>query len=377
MKALIIILFSSFISFNLFSQPGDYLIQTSKIQLAILFDGSNSMDGLIDQAKSRIWNIVNEVSSYKSNGQNVTLEIALYEYGNTAFSPSSNYIKQLVPLTSDLDLISQNLFGIKTNGGEEYCGAVISQSINDLGWSKNPSDLKMIYIAGNEPFNQGPIDYKSVMKNAKEKSIYINTIYCGPYNQGKTEFWFDGAQEGNGDYFAIDSDQKIQQIVTPYDTEINSYNDSLNKTYIGYGSMGNDKKMNQSKQDENAASAAPSILVERTIVKSKKSYNNASWDLVDAVELDGKDISEIKEEELPEDFKGKSNEEKKKMIEQKVQERDKYQQKINQLAVKRNEFIEKEKLKSLNSTSSDDFGTSINNSIESKAKTNGFEKIKL
>ena len=376
MKALIILI-SSFISFNLFSQPGDYLIQTSKIQLAILFDGSNSMDGLIDQAKSRIWNIVNEVSSYKSNGQNVTLEIALYEYGNTSFSPSSNYIKQLVPLTSDLDLISQNLFGIKTNGGEEYCGAVISQSLNDLNWSKNPSDLKMIYIAGNEPFNQGPIDYRSVMKNAKEKSIYINTIYCGPFSQGKTEFWFDGAQEGNGDYFAIDSDQKIQHIVTPYDTEINSYNDSLNKTYVGYGSMGNDKKMNQSKQDENAASAAPSILVERTIVKSKKSYNNASWDLVDAVELDGKDISEIKEEELPEDFKGKSNEEKKKMIEQKVQERDKYQQKINQLAVKRNEFIEKEKLKSLNSASSDDFGTSINNSIESKAKTNGFEKIKL
>lgn len=377
MKALFIILFSSFISFNLFSQPGDYLIQTSKIQLAILFDGSNSMDGLIDQAKSRIWNIVNEVSSYKSNGQNVTLEIALYEYGNTAFSPSSNYIKQLVPLTSDLDLISQNLFGIKTNGGEEYCGAVISQSINDLNWSKNPSDLKMIYIAGNEPFNQGPIDYKNVMKNAKEKSIFINTIYCGPFSQGKTEFWFDGAQEGNGDYFAIDSDQKIQHIVTPYDTEINSYNDSLNKTYVGYGSMGNDKKINQSKQDENAASAAPSILVERTIVKSKKSYNNSSWDLVDAVEIDGKDISEIKEEELPEDFKGKSDEEKKKMIEQKVQEREKYQQKINQLAVKRNEFIEKEKLKSLNSTSSDDFGTSINNSIESKAKTNGFEKIKL
>lgn len=377
MKALIIILFSSIISCNLFSQPGDYLIQTSKIQLAILFDGSNSMDGLIDQAKSRIWNIVNEVSSYKSNGQNVTLEIALYEYGNTSFSPSSNYIKQLVPLTSDLDLISQNLFGIKTNGGEEYCGAVISQSINDLGWSKNPSDLKMIYIAGNEPFNQGPIDYKSVMKNAKEKSIYINTIYCGPYNQGKTEFWFDGAQEGNGDYFAIDSDQKIQQVSTPYDAEINNYNDSLNKTYIGYGIKGNEKKMNQSKQDENAASAAPSILAERTIVKSKKSYNNSSWDLVDAVEIDGKDISEIKEEELPEDFKGKSDEEKKKMIEQKVQEREKYQQKINKLAVDRNEYIEKEKLKVANSTTIDDFGSSINKSIESKAKSNGFEKIKL
>jgi hypothetical protein len=39
-------------------------------------------------------------------------------------------------------------------------------------------DLKLIYIAGNEPFNQGPIDYKKVCEIASAKGIFVNTIYC-------------------------------------------------------------------------------------------------------------------------------------------------------------------------------------------------------
>ena len=31
-----------------------------RVQLALLLDTSNSMDGLIDQAKSQLWKIVNE-----------------------------------------------------------------------------------------------------------------------------------------------------------------------------------------------------------------------------------------------------------------------------------------------------------------------------
>jgi hypothetical protein len=35
------------------------------IMLALLIDTSNSMDGLIDQAKSQLWKIVNELASAK------------------------------------------------------------------------------------------------------------------------------------------------------------------------------------------------------------------------------------------------------------------------------------------------------------------------
>ena len=84
------------------------------VQVAILFDTSNSMDGLIDQAKSRIWNIVNEVGSLTYNGMTPNIEFALYQYGNDGLTASENYIKQELDLTSDLDEVSQKLFGLTT-----------------------------------------------------------------------------------------------------------------------------------------------------------------------------------------------------------------------------------------------------------------------
>ena len=52
------------------------------IKVALLLDTSNSMDGLIDQAKAQLWEIVNELSYAKCDDSKPNLQIALYEYGN-------------------------------------------------------------------------------------------------------------------------------------------------------------------------------------------------------------------------------------------------------------------------------------------------------
>ena len=85
------------------------IIQPSprKVQVAILFDTSNSMDGLIDQAKIRIWSIINELSALRFQGQMPSIEIALYDYGNSSLTMDNNYIRLQTGLTKDLDLISE------------------------------------------------------------------------------------------------------------------------------------------------------------------------------------------------------------------------------------------------------------------------------
>ena len=128
------------------------------------------MDGLLDQAKSRLWEIVNESGSLRYNGQIPILEIAMYDYGNTGIR-DANFVRKQLDFTSDLDLVSQKLFGLRTNGGDEYCGAVIKDAVLDLNWSKDSKDLKMIYIAGNEPFNQGPVAFKEACSIAKNKEL--------------------------------------------------------------------------------------------------------------------------------------------------------------------------------------------------------------
>lgn len=371
MKNLAVLLLSVIFSAVAFAQPAQ---SERKIQVGILFDTSNSMDGLIDQAKSRIWNIVNEVSSLTYNGLPPTIEFAIYQYGNDGLSVEKHYIQQVQDLTSDLDLISQKLFGLTTNGGSEFCGAVIQQSLNDLNWSSDPKDLKMIYIAGNEGFDQGPIDYKSSCKSAAKNSVYINTIFCGNYNEGVRLFWQDGASIGKGDYFNIDSDKAIAHIQTPYDEVIRSYNDSINTTYLGYGSIGRSKKEMQLAQDSNAAKQSEAVATERAISKSKKSaYKNESWDIVDAAEA-GTPIEQLNDEELPDLFKGLTEEEKKEKIEELKLNRDKYQKEIEGLAQKRQEFIDEEMKKKAELGEADDFGSSVNESILKKANTIGFEK---
>ena len=163
------------------------------VQLAILLDTSNSMDGLIDQAKTQLWKIVNEMSRSKRNGISIGLNVALYEYGNDNLSSEKGYVRMVVPLTNDLDKISEELFRLKTNGGNEYCGTVISRAIKNLKWMKNNDDLKVIFIAGNEPFTQGDIDYKKACRDAISKGIIVNTIYCGEYDEGVQTNWKDGA----------------------------------------------------------------------------------------------------------------------------------------------------------------------------------------
>lgn len=345
------------------------------IQVAILFDTSNSMDGLISQAKSRIWAIVNTLTTLRYNGEIPVIEIALYDYGNDNNTASPNYIRQISALSTDLDVLSQRLFALTTRGGNEYCGAVIDQSLREIPWTNSPTDLRIIYIAGNEPFNQGPVNYKTSCKTANQRDIQINTIYCGNYQMGISEFWYDGAQLGKGEYSNIDANKEVIQYVTPYDAQINQYNDSLNTTYIGYGSERDEKKRNQIDQDKNAETQSISTKVERAAVKSKAAYNNASWDLVDGVQNKSVTLSTMKDDELPDEMKGKTTVEKEAIVQEKSKKRGEYQQKIQALSAEREKYIAAEKQKAPAGTEND-FGTSVTKNILSKAKEKGYQEEK-
>ncbi len=272
----------------------------AKIQVALMLDTSSSMDGLIAQAKSQLWKMVNELATAKQNGQLPQIEIALYEYGNDGLSGREGYVRQVSKLTTDLDKISEDLFALKTNGGSEYCGWVLRDGTNQLAWDSREDVLKIIFIAGNEPFDQGEVNYRTSCKDAIQKGIVINTIFCGRYDEGVRSNWQDGAFLAEGKYFNIDPNIKTAHIPTPYDTTIIRLNKALNGTYIGFNKSAVSYKARQSTQDANAASMSVSNLRERASFKAKKQYNNASWDLVDAYEADEDMLEEVEEDVLPE-----------------------------------------------------------------------------
>ncbi|MCU0365313.1 MAG: VWA domain-containing protein [Ignavibacteriaceae bacterium] len=344
MRNYIFFLISFFISLVLFGDKAQSS-QSPKIntvQLAIILDTSNSMDGLIEQTKSQLWKIVNEMARSKRESIAISLYVALYEYGNDGLSPTEGFVRLVTPLTNDLDKISEELFKLKTNGGSEYCGTVISEAIKDLKWTKGSDDYKVIFIAGNEPFNQGDKDYKEACKSAISKGIIINTIYCGSYDEGLNSFWKDGADLADGKYINIDSDQQIVHIETPFDSELVQLGQKINETYIAFGYEGNELKQRQKEQDDNASSLAPSVMVERSVTKGSGQYNNSTWDLVDAKKDGSLDLTKIPKDQLPKEMQKMSLEEQKKYIDDKAKEREKIQIEINKLDKQRRDYIAKQ-----------------------------------
>jgi hypothetical protein len=299
------------------------------------------MDGLIEQAKSQLWKICNEFIKARQNGVAPEVQVALYEYGKNSLSAESGWIRQIQPLTTDLDKISEELFALKTNGGDEFCGWVIKRAVGDLAWNPSGKVYKVIFIAGNEPFTQGPVNYVDSCRAAIAKGIIVNTIHCGSEREGIDGKWQDGAMLADGKYLVIDQNRAVVSIEAPQDQEIAKLGVDLNKTYLAFGAAGRGGAARQEAQDVNAATLAPAsgAVVERSLAKASANYQNASWDLVDAAKQNDFDVSKLKQEELPAAMQKMNAGEQKAYIEKHSAERQQLQAKIKQLNADREKYV--------------------------------------
>lgn len=344
---------------------------TQKIQAAILLDVSNSMDGLIDQAKAQLWNMVNTMGKVKCTGDAAPqIEIALYEYGRSSNDVKQGYVKRINSFITSLDSLSENLFSLTTMGGDEYCGHVIKSSIDELQWDPSPDNYKVIFIAGNEDFLQGDIKYIEACNNAKQKGVIVNTIYCGDRLQGIKEHWNLNAECGSGSYTNINQDAKYEEIPTPYDSLLITLNGTLNNTYLAYNSYGYVSQAKQAKMDVANTSLSKEAQMKRIKTKGNaKVYKNAEWDLVDAKDANGDGVfDKLERSALPDSLKNKTKEQIKAVVEQKAKERGAAQQQIAELNVKRDAYIAAEKAKRANTKNEQTLETEVEKMIKEQVK---------
>ena len=343
--AFVISIASTFLLLSSHKQPISKVVQP-KIQVAILLDVSGSMDGLIEQAKGQLWNMVNTLGKAKcANDATPQIEIALYEYGRATNNAKEGYVKKINGFINDLDSISENLFSLKTNGGDEYCGHVIYSSLNELQWDASPENYKVIFIAGNEDFLQGDVLYTRACSLAKQKGVIVNTIYCGNKMQGIKEHWNLSGECGNGSFTNINQDAKTEEILTPYDSIMYNLNDKLNNTYIAYGASGYMSKGKQVQMDVANVTVSKSAGIKRIQAKSSKVYSNAQWDLVDAKANDKEAIKQMDKKVLPDSLRNKTIAELEMIVDEKSKERTNIQKEIAQVTIKRDAYINGEKVK--------------------------------
>ena len=339
------------------------------IQVALLLDTSGSMSPLIDQAKTELWSIVNKLGQARYKGQVPKVEVALFEYGKSTLERDGGYIKQLAPFTHDLDGLSEVLFALQTNGGEEYCAWAIRSALDSLKWKSRPGSLKMVFIAGNEPFSQGPVEVEPVIAEANKKGVLVHPILCSTGDSGDRPSWSSAADLAHTDLKVIDHTRVVSVPKTPYDDRLAELSGELNQTYIGYGATGRAKAARQSTQDRNAAAVSAPAAAERSVAKASANYSNADWDVVDRAEEAG-GIGAIAEDELPAEMKGMSKSEREAYVAKKAKDREKVQSEIQKLSTQRQEYIAQKQKEAGQADAT--LGSSVINSVRNQAQKEGF-----
>jgi hypothetical protein len=312
-----------------------------KIQAAILLDVSGSMQGLIEQAKAQLWNMMNVMGRVHSPQGTPQIEVALYEYGRRTNPQEDGFSRRMSPFTTDLDSLSRLLFGLTIDGSDEHCAHTIYQALDGLNWDTSARSYKVIFIAGNEDFMQGRIPYEQACAEARKKGVIVNTIYCGPRNRGIDERWDLRNQCGNGSYTYINHNLKTEDAPTPYDSVLLALNDTLNATYIPYGRRGSRAYAQQTEVDKLNFGMSRKVAARRVLVKSQsKLYQNDDWDLVDAVQKDSTLLTRVERSTLPEPLRGATTAQLRGVVQSKKAQRALVRQAISNVQQKREAFLE-------------------------------------
>lgn len=325
-------------------QPARPQPKAQDIDLVLCLDISGSMEHLIDSAKQKLWDIVNDLAKVKPTPN---LRVALYSYGATHYDSAKGWVKKDLDFVDDLDLVFKKLFEYRTNGGEEYVARVCRDAIQDLKWSTAKDSLKILFVCGNEPATQDPlVKLPDVAALAKKQGILINPIYCGGADDNDGRGWREFALMTGGRYANIDASKNVRVVVaTPFDKDIAALADKVNATFVPVGKkeLRDAKAADQQAQTENSKKLGASNLAARVVTQNSALYKNDSWCLVDKLRLDPKlDITKIPEAELCEELRKLTPPQRVEYVKNKLKERETIQKQVNELNAKREAYLRTE-----------------------------------
>lgn len=346
-------------------EPGDRIVE-----LAICLDTSGSMEGLINAARMKLWEIVNDLALAKPTPR---LRVALLTYGNDGHNAENGWVNIDIAFTEDLDMVSQRLFALTTNGGTELVGRVLKAAGEKLDWNASDDVLKLIVVAGNESAEQdSTFNFRDVCKATISKGVMINSIYCGNLADDIAPAWKEVSTLADGHFASIDQNNGTITIATPFDDELVTLSASMNTTYIAYGAQGAWSASNQAAQDANATNAGAAVAAQRAVTKGGQMYCNAQWDLVDACNAANVKIEDIKTEDLPENMRSMTMEQRKAYVAEMTAKRAEIQKKVADLNLQRGQYVEAE-MKKMADAGDKSFDAAIRTAIRAQAASKGFK----
>ncbi len=201
-----------------------------KVDLVFALDTTGSMGGLIQGAKTKIWEIARRAQEGKPAPE---LRVGLVAYRDVG----DEYVTRVLELTSDLDKVYATLSDFQAGGGgdgPEHVLKGLTDAVEKMPWSDDRNAVKLVYLVGDAPphldYHDG-ITMETVLRAAKDKGIRISAIRCG--EDGETLAAFTRiARPTDGEVATIEQTGGVVAEATPYDDKLAKLNAELAATEV-------------------------------------------------------------------------------------------------------------------------------------------------
>ncbi len=343
------------------------------VDIVFCMDLSGSTNGLLDNLKTKFWDVSNEISMYSPPAQ---LRVGVVAYSRPKYGKENYYIKIISDLTGDLDRVENELLSIKTitEQGKQYVGPALLKCVEELSWSKDKNALKVIFIVGNGLVNLGGNEYMTACEKAVAKKIIVNSVFCKTYvNMEEIMQWKKIADLGRGTYYEIDINRKPVLIPSDFDNAgLENLNTALNNTYLYYGPEGKSRGALQVELDNKMKEMHFLYFLSRATAKASANYQgkNKAWDLVDLSNETRINFSNIDRNLLPDSLHAASDDDLKKAVDMKWSERRKIIESMKIIGLKRIQAV-KEKKAEIGVSESNTFTGMVIECMEKLAKGPG------
>ncbi len=360
------------IAIGCWSQALNAKTQTSdakpRIEVCFVLDTTGSMGGLIEGAKQKIWSIANEMISAKPMPE---LKLGLIGYRDRG----DEYVVKSFQLTDDIDSIYAHLRDFKAEGGgdePESVNEALAEAIEKMPWSQDQKVLKIIFLVGDAPphldYADGP-KYAELCRIAAKKDLIINTVQCGNI-AGTTPIWKEIAKLSEGSYAAIAQSGGVAVIATPMDDELVKLNKKIGTTLIPFGDAALQREVN-SKQAF-AESAPASAAADRLSYNAKtRKAVQGRGELLDALANNEVKLEAIDKKDLPKELQKLTKQEMEARIAKTRAERDNLQKEVQEIARKREAYIQAENKRLLEAGKGDGFDEKVAETIHQQAERKG------
>ncbi|MCA8979156.1 MAG: hypothetical protein KDC14_03945, partial [Planctomycetes bacterium] len=256
--------------------------------------------------------------------------------------------------------------------GTELVGRVLSVATGKLNWSQDPHALKLAVVAGNESADQDSVvSFRDACAAAIKNGIMVNSIYCGNPADAEAPLWKEVSMRADGHFATIDHQNGTLAIDTPFDEQLVALTGSVNPTYLPFGENGQTAWVNQTAQDVNAINMNNDAAANRAMCKNGALYV-CGWDLVDASKQEGFDLAAIPDEQLPEDMRAMTLEERQAHIDATARKRAEIQQQIAEVGAQRQVWLQAE-MQRLALDESNSFDHQLRTAIRTQVSQKGFE----